>query len=714
MNFNKLRSISSWGILVAIVSFASCTDKCLDDLGSNLNEQTFNTFDFSTTKDEISINVSYAGCGIEVPVFFEIYDEDPVVWNETGSGHKLKEDVKPIFSSYTNEKCVYNGTISLPAYINKVWVYSPSFFAKTVMEADIVDNTITVSDTDDAIATKAATRSSVEDGYCYMSRTDVPQQYQLGKRWKEWLGTYDGNGNVNYVYTGKDLVPDVSVFTQHSQIINEGVTSCPQKYRNAADLELVKPAEVVITFLGGNTCWNSSLGYYYYKVGQEPKTLDEANVIMIFPNTQDGQWSKTTIDSERQKAGVKRMTSVKLKYFPNIANDSQEGATDIFPAGYKVGLILATNSWSKRLQYEKNSAKSYLNENRYYRSATLKNLSVRQNGKSTDLPVVATYFTKDKEFLVASFEDDYKFEDNMGHDQNFSDVVLAIGTNPVAAVSDDVATLDERLNSDGSSYVVNHETLKGTYLFEDLWPESGDFDMNDACVEFVQGSCRDKWNDTYGETFSFKVRQNYATKKNGIAFRLIGGKRAAVNNKFNEIANKFEYGYHVPYDVKLYIGGKEATGELEYDKENQIYYVIPDTKKNPGVVYTVEFIHVPEGAPLHYESYYKKYISQVDVFLYRKEGGMNWEVHTSGMEPTPLMNTKYFGTGDDHSIPEQGIYYVREGNYPFGLFLSGQQIDKMSQLFEIDNEGIPLDRLYPGYAEWVNSQGAYQAGWYKW
>ena len=406
------------------------------------------------------------------------------------------------------------------------------------------------------------------------------------------------------------------------------------------------------------------------------------------------------------------MTSVKLKYFPNIANDSQEGATDIFPAGYKVGLILATNSWSKRLQYEKNSAKSYLNENRYYRSATLKNLSVRQNGNSTDLPVVATYFTKDKEFLVASFEDDYKFEDNKGHDQNFSDVVLAIGTNPVAAFS--VATPDERLNSDGTSYVKNHETLKGTYLFEDLWPESGDFDMNDACVEFVQGSCRDMWNDTYGETFSFKVRQNYATKKNGIAFRLIGGKRAAVNNKFNEIANKFEYGYHVPYDVKLYIGGKEATGELEYDKENQIYYVIPDTKKNPGVVYTVEFIHVPEGAPLHYESYYKKYISQVDVFLYRKEGGMNWEVHTSGMEPTPLMNTKYFGTGDDHSIPEQGIYYVREGNYPFGLFLSGQQIDKMSKLFEIDNEGTPLDRLYPGYAEWVNSQGAYQAGWYKW
>ena len=157
------------------------------------------------------------------------------------------------------------------------------------MEADVVGNTIYASDTETTSRAKLTTRSVGEDGFSYMTRTDAPKEYQAGKRWKEWLGTYDGNGRISYAYTGSDLVPDASLYDTHSQIINVGKSQCPPKYRNASDLEISDPAQVVVTFLGGNTCWNSSLGYYYYKVGQEPKSLDDANVIMLFPNTQDGQ-----------------------------------------------------------------------------------------------------------------------------------------------------------------------------------------------------------------------------------------------------------------------------------------------------------------------------------------------------------------------------------------------------------------------------------------
>lgn len=246
-----------------------------------------------------------------------------------------------------------------------------------------------------------------------------------------------------------------------------------------------------------------------YKVGQEPKSIEDANVIMLFPNTQDGQWSKISYDTERQKAGVRRMTSVKLMYYPNIANNSKDGATDVFPAGYKVGLVLATNAWSKRLDYEYQKSTKVYQQNRYYRAASLNTLSVRQNGNSTELPLVASYYTKGKEFIVASFEDDYRFVDGKGHDQNFSDVVLGIGTNPVSSIAD-IPLFENRMNADGSGLVILHETLEGTYLFEDLWPEKGDYDMNDACVEYTYGRKYDKWNDTYGESFSFKSRENYA------------------------------------------------------------------------------------------------------------------------------------------------------------------------------------------------------------
>ena len=713
MRINTIKGIAMSMVMAAAMTFVSCADWDMPHYGAAQPDQTINNFDFSTTSGEITLNVSYAGCGVKTPVFFELYDEEPITWNEEGNGYVKKEDVKALYSAYTDENCVFSGTITLPAYVEKVWVYSPAFFAKTLMEANVVGNTITVSDTDGTRSARAATRAAEEEGYSYMTRTDVSKEYQSGKRWKEWLGTYDSNGKVNYVYKGKDLVPDASIYTDHSQVIKSS-KSCPTQLRNASDLEIKNSAEVVITYLGGNTCWNSSLGYYYYKVGQEPKSIEDANVIMIFPNTQDGKWEKTTQDADRQKAGVDRMTSVKLKYYPKIEQDSKEGATDVFPAGYKVGLVLATNAWSKRLEYENNSKKNYLNENRYYRAATLNTLTVRQNGSSTELPVVASYYTMDKGFVVASFEDDYKFDDGNGrngHDQNFSDVVVAIGTNPVKAIAD-LSTFKMWVNVDGKSLVTLEETLKGTYLFEDLWPQKGDYDMNDACVEYIQGTYKDKWNDTYGETFSFKPRQNFATKKNGIAFRLIGGDRAEVNSNGGKTGKRIS-GYHLPAEVKLYLGSKDITDQLEYDQENQIFYVIPDTKKNPGLTYTVEFLHIPDGSPKFYERNYKEYKSQIDVFLYRKEGDKNWEVHTKGMEPTPKMNFDYFGKGDDLSKPEEGIYYVRAGNYPYALFLNGQQIDKMSKLFDIENEGFTLDMMYPKYTKWVETEGKENSNWYK-
>lgn len=697
-------------IMAAAMTFVSCADWDMPHYGAAQPDQTINNFDFSTTSGEITLNVSYAGCGVKIPVFFELYDEEPITWNEEGNGYVKKEDVKALYSAYTDENCVFSGTITLPAYVEKVWVYSPAFFAKTLMEANVVGNTITVSDTDGTRSARAATRAAEEDGFCYMTRTDAPKEYQAGKRWKEWLGTYDGNGKINYAYTGKDLVPDASVYSTHSDIINVGQLNCPQQYRNASDLEITAPAEVVVTYLGGNTCWNSSLGYYYYKVGQEPKSIEDVNVIMLFPNTQDGKWCKIN-SADVPKAGVDRMTSVKLKYYPKIAQDSKEGATDIFPAGYKVGLVLATNAWSKRLDYNQNKLEKKYSENRYYRSATSSNLGVRQNANSTDMPLVASYYTKDEDFVVVSFEDDYKFEDGKGGDQNFSDVVLTIGTNPVATIAN-LPTLNLRRNADNSSFVILAETLKGTYLFEDLWPQKGDYDMNDACVEYIQGTYKDKWNDTYGETFSFKPRQNFATKKNGIAFRLIGGDRDEVDSKGNKTKKRIS-GYHIPAEVKLYLGNKDITEQLEYDEENLIFYVIPDTKKNPGLTYTVEFLHIPDGSPQYYERNYKDYKSQIDVFLYRKEGDKNWEVHTKGMEPTPKMNFDYFGKGDDLSKPSEGIYYVRAGNYPYALFLNGQQIDKMSILFDIKNEGFTLDMMYPKYTKWVETEGKENSNWYK-
>lgn len=76
-----------------------------------------------------------------------------------------------------------------------------------------------------------------------------------------------------------------------------------------------KRAEIVVTFLGQNTCWNSSLGYYYYKIEEEPVSLNDVHVIMLFPNTQDGLWDTDRVNAKKC-AGIDRLTAVKLMYYP--------------------------------------------------------------------------------------------------------------------------------------------------------------------------------------------------------------------------------------------------------------------------------------------------------------------------------------------------------------------------------------------------------------
>lgn len=698
---------------LASLSFLSCSTDMGRYVMQEEGEKTYNNFDFSTVNDNVSLEVGYLDCGVSTSVYFEIYDENPV--NDEGATLEKKDGVKPLFCGYTDEDGVYKGTIALPSYVKSVYVYTPAFYARTLMTADVQNGRITAYDNEQGQAASKATRAATDGdynvGYSYMTRTDVPKEYSGGKRWKEWLGSYDSNGRVGYAYKGTDLVPNKNLYDIHSQLINVN-KDCPQAYRNSADLAIKEDAEVVVTYLGGNTCWNSSLGYYYYKEGQAPASIDDADVIMIFPNTQDGKWCKTTVQSDKDLAGVDRMTSVKLKFYPNIANNDMNGATDVFPAGYKVGLVLATNAWSKRLTHMYGSSVNWTGNHRYYRAATNPAMCVKQSGGESTTACAASYYVKGKDMAVVSFEDDYRYDDGIGADQNFSDVVLAIGTNPVNAISN-IPEMDG-LNVDGSGMVHLAETKMGMYLFEDLWPSAGDYDMNDVIVEYFYGRNLDKWNDTYGEEFSFRVYQNYATKKNGIGFKVLGGERDEVNGSGSATGRKIQ-GYQKPHSVKLLIDGTEQNGGLEYDEEEGVYYVTDDVKKHLGSLYTVKFEHIYSGAPAKYERNYKGYTTKVSPFIFRRDqpDGKQWEVHCRGIAPTSKMNMALFGTEDDASDPSKGVYYVREGIYPFALYLSGAAYTDIERLLDRSLEGHAIDKMFPLYKEWVNSNGVNNANWYK-
>lgn len=111
---------------IAIFALSSCLEKEVYQ-GPEEDEKEFNDFDFSTVQSATSLEVSYANSGVKANVYFEVYDEIPVEQDEYT--YTKKTNVTPLFAAYTADNSVYKGTIDLPAYLQKVYIYTPAFFA---------------------------------------------------------------------------------------------------------------------------------------------------------------------------------------------------------------------------------------------------------------------------------------------------------------------------------------------------------------------------------------------------------------------------------------------------------------------------------------------------------------------------------------------------------------------------------------------------------
>lgn len=654
------------GMLLLAVAISYSLSSCTDNdvyRGPKEENKEFNDFDFSTVQSEVNLEVSYLNSEVEANVYFELYDEMPVTPGEYN--YIKRDDVSPLFVAYTADNSVFNGKVELPSYVKKVYIYTPAFFAQTLIEAEVVNGVIKATDADSADAVTRVTGTSKDYDSYMMTTQKTPTEYK-DERWKNWLGSYNKrrNGEISYKYQGDLAAKEKNkLYTAHTKVININ-KSCPVEYRSYSDMYISKEAEVAVTFLAQNTCWNCSMGYYFYKEGEKPAKLDDANVIMLFPNTQDGKWTVNP-NSAKKTAGIDRLTAVQLKYYPNIANGSMAGETNTFPAGYRIGFVLANNAWSNRVA-------GYTGNNRY-RAATSEGLSVNNNGSAFNEPRTAVYRYGD--WLMISFEDFIS-------DQNFSDVVMTMKSNPVDAITD----IPEVDPEDNRTTIAPY--LQGVYAFEDLWPSKGDYDMNDVVVRYSYGKTFDIDNKIYNETFVFKTFQNVAGNNNGLAFKL--ETNGTVSSTKFEVAKAGDTEF------------KETT--FEYEAADNVYLLTDNVKENMGGEYKVT---VTYSTPATTQSI-------VEPFIYKnKENGTRWEVHLPKHKPTSKVDMTDFGQGDDASKPNKGIYYVREGSYPFAIYLSGADEKDLSKMLDANNESVAIEQLYSGYSGWVTSNGANNKDWYK-
>ena len=639
--------------MVIVVGISSCVDSD-KDLYQEAPGAEINTSNFSTIQ-KVQVEIDYSNSESRVP--FSIYDGNPLIEGENTT--ILKENVQALDGAWTDEQGKFTATVELPAYVSNVYIVSTSPFARQAIPGKIVNGVLKVSDTDEQLTTRASYRES--------TRFDRNRFNNLG--WNTNLGSFDDrSGVIDYAYKGNDPKLTLSksemneLRTTVSKVLNT-LGSCPEEYRTQADLYVEEDeTAVVLTALRGWTCWNSSLGYYYYRYDQAPASLKDVKVYAVFPNTQM-IWNNGSLQASPQ--GIKEGTAVQLKYF----DDPEYPKGKNFPKGYYIGFILACNAWNTYFT----GFNSYTLTEGFYASST-KGFSTKVNSGID----VRTAMFKDKNSNIA-----IAFEDFMD-DQNFTDVVFSLKANPEIT---NVPPVDEDLNT----------TIEktGVYAFEDEWPKAGDYDMNDVLVQYTYQKVFNIFNEILSESFTFKTLYNKSTVfTNGLGFIL--------SNEGN--AQSIEYFIRKENEKDFTV----ASGADKFTRESNAIILTDNVKTNPNAEYKVTFKYGDKNSN-------KKQETSIDAFIYRPSNeGNRLEVHCPMKKPTSKVDTSLFGQYEDCSKPNEGIYYVsnQENIYPFAFYLSNANANDIAELKNFDkNEKKSISEIYPKFIDWAKY--GTNADWYK-
>ncbi len=244
-----------------------------------------------------------------------------------------------------------------------------------------------------------------------------------------------------------------------------------------------------------------------------------------------------------------------------------------------------------------------------------------------------------------------------------------------------------------------------TYLFEDNWPQLGDYDMNDVVLNVTP---------TYLMNAANKVEQLQLE----VTLRAVGGvKRLAVglqiDGMLRGVVHNLSRSNLTGRDNTVFI----ASNGLE---TGQTYAVIPlfdDVHHALGIpprtmVNTVEGgaagtvpplvvnISIDFATPVNPEEVSIDRLNPFIVnggYLHRRD-----EVHMPGFAPTEIADPRKFGAADDDSNRK---YFTSKGNLIWALAIPGET--------PYPKEYTSIRKAYPDLEEWATSAGAQAKDWYR-
>ncbi len=258
---------------------------------------------------------------------------------------------------------------------------------------------------------------------------------------------------------------------------------------------------------------------------------------------------------------------------------------------------------------------------------------------------------------------------------------------------DEYPTDPDRCSND---YYPN-ETDFTSLAFEDLWTNYGDYDFNDLVLKTNYKIVKDAQNEIVEIYAKFHIAAVGASMNNGFGIEFdiptsavesvtgiqIDG--SAVNIKTNGIEDgPLNKAVMIVYDaVNDYLGTSMVNtipggNSMETDTI-QVHMKFTEPQASIGT---------PPYNPF--------------MFISQNRGK---ELHKIDHAPTELVNTGFFGEGEDDSDPLTGRYYVSATNLPWVIEIPAS--------FEWPKENADILSAYLKFQEWAESSGQLYPDWYE-
>lgn len=663
-------------------SISSCSDyDPMEDINYPLDTYfgEGKNFDFSTSCP-VTFDVDY-GTGIGAKAYVEIYDKIP----EEGS------EATPLYSTVTDEQGRINSNITLPSYIKSVCLVNHRFGMPEYVECQIENGKVVWRNPSIDKAPRMTTRSVDNTDYSYCVKLiDESKNLYTIVSWDDQFGNVQGQPLVstdtelsdrNYTEWVEDLQRtlwggvntkptklDNSKYALGANIVN---TQIKDKYTNDEGREIdVESVSLSFVFMNEGAWNQNALGYYYYKTdkGLPDKAVDIKKFICL-PNASKvnhypyGGATSAYHKDQPNKAPAYAGESIDLLF------ENEDGTfTKNFPPGYTIGYFVIADGFETQ-----KSPVGYIDTN------------------NTEKPK-AFYYSNEvwnnnrKRFMALSLPNGaivYGLEDGTG-DFSLEDNLFIIKGTPNEAIYNPVIPT---INTEDKT-IYYWDTQDQTYAYEDIWPNGGDYDLNDVVMGHTRNVEFDNNKNLRTVEDIFTLNEKQADYNDGFAIQL-------NKSYLNGLTIKKD-GQDITSSVRHFTDSKNNNAET--------YLLFEDLQEiETGTTFTVtrKFTgstkkDVFEGAEKNVNPFVISCFTETDY-----NAGKMVEIHIPNFGNRTSKSTNALSTGSDY-------FYVSrmEGNtYPFAICLPVKS-------FHPSPEKVCIDKSYLQFNNWVNSNGTEDKDWY--